>query len=48
MAEWLADRLDGVPMDDRLRYVTTTGAVVSEPLSFDRPVGAVVAGRGAR
>ena len=48
MAEWLADRLAGNPMEDRLRYVTTAGAVISEPLAFDRPVGAVVAGRGAR
>ena len=48
MAEWLADRLAGRPMDDRLRYVTTAGTVVTEPLAFDRPVSAVVAGRGAR
>jgi alpha-beta hydrolase superfamily lysophospholipase len=48
MAEWLADRLAGKPMDDRLRFVTTAGAVISEPLAFDRPVSAVVAGRGAR
>jgi alpha-beta hydrolase superfamily lysophospholipase len=48
MAEWLADRLAGKPLEDRLRFVTTAGAVISEPLAFDRPVSAVVAGRGAR
>ncbi len=48
MAEWLADRLAGRPMEDRLRYVTTAGAVISGPLEFDRPVGAVVAGRAPR
>ena len=48
VAEWFADRLAGRPMEDRLRYVTTSGAVETGPLEFDRGVDKVVAGRGPR
>ncbi|HEY7941121.1 MAG TPA: alpha/beta hydrolase [Candidatus Limnocylindrales bacterium] len=48
VADWLAARLGGKPLEDRLRYVTTTGAVITGPLEFDRSVAPVVAGRGPR
>jgi len=48
MADWLAARLAGNPTEDRLRYVTTAGTVISGPLDFERPIAAVVAGRGPR
>jgi fermentation-respiration switch protein FrsA (DUF1100 family) len=48
VAEWMADRLAGRPLADRLRYVTTAGAVVTGPLEFDRAIAGVVSGRGPR
>jgi hypothetical protein len=48
MADWLAQRLAGEPMVDRLRFVTTAGTVVTSPLTFDRPVGLAVAGQGPK
>jgi hypothetical protein len=48
MADWLMARLAGSPTEDRLRYVTTAGTVVTGPLDFVRPVAPVVAGRGPR
>jgi alpha-beta hydrolase superfamily lysophospholipase len=48
LADWLAARLDSQPMEDQLRYVAMAGTVVTGPLEFTRPVGPVVAGRGAR
>ncbi|HET9457851.1 MAG TPA: hypothetical protein VFO78_10945 [Candidatus Limnocylindrales bacterium] len=48
VAEWFVDRLGGRPMDDRLRYVTTTGTVFGEEIDFSRLVAATVAGRGPR
>jgi fermentation-respiration switch protein FrsA (DUF1100 family) len=48
MADWLAARLAGQPLSDRLRYVTTAGQVVDGPLDFDRPLAAVLAGRGPK
>jgi hypothetical protein len=48
VAEWLADRLAGRPMEDRLRYVTTSGAVESGPLERSPSIDRVVAGRGPR
>jgi fermentation-respiration switch protein FrsA (DUF1100 family) len=48
VADWLTARLADQPMLDRLRYVTTAGAVIEGPLDFSRPVAAAVAGRGPR
>jgi fermentation-respiration switch protein FrsA (DUF1100 family) len=48
VADWLTARLADQPMLDRLRYVTTAGAVIEGPLDFSRPVTAAVAGRGPK
>jgi dienelactone hydrolase len=48
IAEWFVDRFVGRPMEDRLRYVTTSGAVIASPLDAERTVDAIVQGRGPR
>jgi pimeloyl-ACP methyl ester carboxylesterase len=48
VVDWFTDRLAGRPITDRLRYVTTSGAVLERPLGEGRAVGAALSGRGSR